>query len=333
MMSNPQELIAGYLDETLSPEEHAEFVQWLQGSADNQRLFARAVLLHDRLRGELHAVAEMKAVSSSVAVPGRLSKVRSSGHRAMAAISAVAVAVIAIIAVWKGVGETPASAAVVELDRLISVSAQSTDRTYQIAVEEMISEASRAKWDVMVRPPKPPMDGAVLHVRHGNKFVLLRTTPEGSPFVTGSNGHSSWAVRPEGPVRVSSDVTRFHRDLPGHEHSMPLINIDEGLERLRAAYEIQLLPVEVPDEGRQGAEPPLRLLVAVKKRGQRGPRRVEITYVVSTGQIRELRFVDMPYGPDRLTLRLTLVEQRELGSAFFDHASHHDSARRVEFEE
>ncbi len=60
---------------------------------------------------------------------------------------------------------------------------------------------------------------------------------------------------------------------------------------------------------------------------------MEITYVMSTGQIRQIRFVEMPYGPERLTLRMTLVDERHRGAAYFDHESHHDPMRLVEFEE
>jgi hypothetical protein len=74
------------------------------------------------------------------------------------------------------------------------------------------------------------------------------------------------------------------------------------------------------------------VLVAVKKRGHRGPQRVEITYEVETGLIRQMRFVEMPYGPERLTVRLTLEEEVHLGTEFFRHASHHGPERIVEEE-
>ena len=48
--------------------------------------------------------------------------------------------------------------------------------------------------------------------------------------------------------------------------------------------------------------------------------------------IRQMRFVEMPYGPERLTLRLTLAEERSLGADFFRHQSHHDPERVVEEE-
>ncbi len=40
----------------------------------------------------------------------------------------------------------------------------------------------------------------------------------------------------------------------------------------------------------------------------------------------------LPYGPERLTLRMTLVEEQDLGTKFFDHESHHGSDRVVEEE-
>jgi hypothetical protein len=255
--------------------------------------------------------------------------------RPIATTAAAIVAAMLLMAVlWKGFGETSASAAVVELNRIIAANAQPTDRTYQITLEEAAlspRRGERPESPERGRPPKPPMEGAVLHVRGGGQFVLVRKTAEGLPFVTGSNGQTSWAVRPDGPVRFSSDLTRFCHDLPGHEHSMPLINIRDGLERLRDAFDVQLLPVENGDEANVDDEPS-RLIVAVKKRGFRGPQRVEVTYSVRSGLIRQMRFVEMPYGPERLTLRMTLVEEQDLGAKFFDHESHHGSDRVVEEE-
>jgi hypothetical protein len=46
------------------------------------------------------------------------------------------------------------------------------------------------------------------------------------------------------------------------------------------------------------------LIVATKRRGQRGPRQVEVSYDPANDQLLAIRFVDMPYGSGRLTLRL-----------------------------
>lgn len=344
-MPDSQALINGYLDETLTPEESAAFVEWLHESPHNRERFAEAVWLHDRLRGESLAIAAMTPQTQPNAVstwatgtsrPWQSRPWQSGGWvRSVAVMLGLGGVVVVLAVLWKEVGETPAAAAVGELNRLIAASAAATDRTYRIAVEDVAIPAKRDErrsTPESDRPPKPPLDGAVLHVRGGQQFVLIRTTEEGLPFVTGSNARTSWAVRPDGPVRVSTDLTRFHRDLPGHESAIPLINIQDGLAELRERYEVRLLPLESDEGDVQPADAPRRLLVATKKRGIRGPRRVEITYVVTTGQIQQMRFLDMPYGPERLTLRLTLLEERDLGSRFFDHVSHHTPDRIVEEE-
>jgi hypothetical protein len=326
-------LISGYLDETLTSSEHDLLRTWLHKSPANARQFAEAVLLHDRLRGEHQALL---AIADSVGTVAR--ELATPQSRRLLSFSAAAsvllVAVAVLLVIWVGLVGTPVSAAA-ELKRIIAANTQLLDRTYQITVEEPALMDRNAKRNLTSdsRPPKPPINGATLYVRNGNQFVLVRQTAEGFPFITGSNGRSSWAVRSEGPVRVSADLTRFNRDLPGHEHSMPLISITEGLDRLRAAYDIEVLPVEDGDAEVKGSGEQSRLMVAVKKRGFRGPRRVEITYFVNSGLIRQLRFVEMPYGPERLTLRLTLVEDGPLGVTFFDHESHHDANRTIEFEE
>jgi hypothetical protein len=334
MNSDPQDLVSGYLDDTLSPDEQHRLAQWLQESPENAGQFAQAMLLHDRLRNEqlaFLAIAEKGHPTSRQLLQGSLRE----RLRPLTAMAGVLIAAIVVMAVLiSGFSGTPASAAV-ELKRIIAASAHGKDRTYKITLEEPpLPERPRKRGEPSdQRPPKPPLDGAVLHVRGGNQFVLMRTTADGLPFMTGSNGHTSWAVRPDGPVRVSSDLTRFNRDVPGHEHAMPLISIEKGLDRMREAYVIEVLPVERHDNESGEAEEPTRLMVAVKKRGYRGPQRVEMTYSITSGLIRQMRFVELPYGPDRLTLRMTLIEEQQLGARFFDHESHHDSRRTVEFEE
>lgn len=351
MTRDEQPLIDGYLDETLGEAEHSALAQWIRESPENAVRFARAVLLHDRLRNEHLALAESRAEVGTVPVEAAAgaspslatsSSPPSAGRRSRSAVAiacAAVAAVLAAFATWQGAGDGNVSAAVGELDRLIAANARPADRSYRIAVEEEVAGRGREEGPSRPedrRPPKPPLDGAVLHVGGGGRFVLVRTTADGRPFVTGCDGRASWAVRPDGPVRCSPDLNRFNRDLPGHEHSMPLVDVRDGLERLRAAYDIALLPGGADDaeDGEPGASvDPQGLLVAVKKPGFRGPRRVEIAYSAGSGSIRQMRFVGMPYGPDRLTLRLTLVEERSFSPGFFDHGFHHAPDRPVEHEE
>ncbi|QDU98607.1 hypothetical protein [Lignipirellula cremea] len=330
MSIDAPQLIHGYLDDSLSEEEQQLLSEWIKSDAQHAQAFAAAVLLHDRLRDECTMLAqgEEQAQPLAASPPRRW-------LRSFVAVATIACCVlIAAVFLWHGVSSTPTAAAV-ELDRIIAVNSSPTDRTFSISLEETSfpEERRKAVQTERHRPPKPSIDGALLHVRGPNQFVLQRKVPEGQLFVTGSNGRVSWAVRPDGPVRFSSDLTRFNHDVPGHEQAMPLNNLHDGLEQLHAAYVVQVLPVESLEDDTAVAAEPSRLLVAVKKPGFRGPRRVEITYAAASGQIRQIRFVDMPYGPERLTLSMTLVDERPLGAAYFDHESHHDPLRVVEFEE
>jgi len=324
-------LIDAYLDETISPEEFAALEAWIAGSPANAAEFARAVALHDRLRGELQARAEnvIPVTTGNDSISRRTSRIRVPRWAAWTATALVAGLLCLVL--WNGPGTSTAAAAVVELNRLIETNAAAADRTWNIVVENVAEQRTRRgrKSAAEVgRPPKPPLDGAQLHVRHGGQFVLIRRTLEGLPFVTGSDGVTSWAVKPGGSVRVSADLNEFNRDLPGHEEGLPLINLDDGLTRLRTAYDIQV--VGATDAGWPAVAD--RLLVGTKRRGFRGPERVEIAYTEDSGRILGIRFIEMPYGPDRLTIRLTLESESELGPAFFGHAAHHAPDSSVETE-
>ncbi len=329
MTHDPSQLVSRYLDDLLTADEHRDLQDWLRSSPDHTREFARIALLHDHLRGEQMAISLMPP--SQPNQPHAVPAVPRQPWRSFIISVGVVAAFVTLLLASLEIGKTPAVAAT-ELKRLIAAQDTELDRTYRIAVEDV--PAPQRKRQPVVddnRPPKPPLDGAILHVRKGNQFVLIRQMADVRQFVTGSNGRTSWAVRPDGPVRVSTDLTRFNRDLPGHEHDFPLIEIERGLAHLQDAYDVQLLPIENADD-RAAEDLPTRLLVAVKKLGHRGPQRVEITYVVRTGQIRQLRFIEMPYGPAHLTVRLTQEEGHPLGPAFFDHQSHHGVDRVVERE-
>jgi hypothetical protein len=110
-----------------------------------------------------------------------------------------------------------------------------------------------------------------------------------------------------------------------------MCHLSDALERLQSVSDLALLPIEDSDNDSEDAER-RRLLVATKKRGQRGPRRVEITYFAASGLIESLRFVDMPYGPERVTVRLSLMPSPSLSEDFFHHRAHHAPDREIEIE-
>jgi len=104
-----------------------------------------------------------------------------------------------------------------------------------------------------------------------------------------------------------------------------------GLGRLRQAYQVHL-STPGPEEYEVPDGETVRMLVAVKKPSERGPQRVEIAYESKSGHILHMRFVQMPYGPDRLDLRLSLMNENEPPLNFFEHTSHHTPDRKVETE-
>lgn len=340
-MSEPRKLIDGYFDDTLTAEQFETLSAWINASQENALTFAKASLLHDRLRNTFVIAREISAnftlpregkVETSEATSTSILKMPAETARVMfwRTTAAASVLVAGLVILWFGIGTPTASAAIRELDRIIVNSIRSRDRTFAIVVEDITPER-RGNRPESSRPPKPPLDGATLHVRSNNQFVLIRKTQDGMPFITGSNGLQSWAINTRGPVRVSSDIHRFDHDLPGHETSIPLTNLHQGLQQLKRAYNLtfsSLGPEEfAPEQGDDA-----RLLVAVKKPRERGPQRVEIVYDSVTGRILRMRFVQMPYGPDRLDLRLSLVSEEELQSDFFEHSNHHAPDRKIETE-
>lgn len=355
MSSSVEDLMDGYFDESLSQEQFQQLNQWIKSDPLHAQRFASELLLHDRLRNEFvtnelidqPSKAEQSTVNDPALVraderPNVVTLAGSIGNtwtRSVIAMATTACLVLISLAfLWNGLGSTSASAAVMELNRIIAANRQSLDRTFLISVEEsVVQEDARRDSPEHRRPPKPTLDNAILDVRGSNQFVLKREVEPGVFFVTGSNGTSSWAVRPDGPVRMSDDLTRFNRDLPGHERSLPINNIEDGLDALQTAYNLELLSVERiegEDQGRdvESETEATQQMVATKKPGFRGPERIEILYTAASGQIRQMRFIDMPYGRNIVTLKMTLIEEQPFAADHFDHESHHDPKRIVEFE-
>ena len=210
----------------------------------------------------------------------------------------------------------------------------SVDRTFAISVLDAVIPPKHQDRNSPERrrPPKPSLDGAVLDVRGPDQFVLRRQNAQGEWFITGRNSATSWAIRPDGPVRYSDDLLEFARDLPGHEDGLPINNLHDGLEALRTAYDLELGPEEVAESTTTSDDEPNRRMIAIRKPGFRGAMKVEILYTESSGRIIELRFDQMSYGPQQITLTMTAVEDQTFPDNYFDHSHHHGPERDVEYE-
>jgi hypothetical protein len=321
MTTDPDSLIHGYLDDELGDESLRQLNDWLGQDPTNARRFAFAALLndrlHDRLRSDLTVEAEFRR-GVKVTPPPRL---RTWAHRALIPMCAAAIVVFGLLGLHLTTSRHT-HAAEAELERLIAASDQDVDRTYRIA--------SLNKPQPPGPPPdqdrarvRPPIDGALLHARGGNRHVLVRRFPSGQTFITGSNGHESWAIPPDGPVHVSSDPTRYRGAAPGEKQNVPF-QIPQALSQLRDAYDLQI------EEGDAGHGVFSRLVARKRSANVRGPWRVELWFHSGSDVIERMRFEGLPSAnANTLSLELQLVDEHDLGPDFFEHGSHHAADRVV----
>lgn len=334
--------IWAFLDRQLSPAELADFEDWLRESLEHRAEFARVAMLHDRLRGLLGDRKRLESHFEASAVkPGKtLGQRRTDRERRIRwAISsaAVAVALVVGLVLWQGFGSNELRASVVDLQRLNDWSRRLESRSFRIHVlaerpQPEKGRRGREKSEPAVPPPpKRPLDAALLHARGDSQFVLEQQVPGEGTYLTGYDGEVGWSVSPQGSVRTSKDLNRFNRDVPGHEHQLPLNSLFASLDRLEAAYRLQIFSAAEPEvPATTGAT---SLLVASKKRGQRGPERIEVTYESNTGRILGMRITDMPYGPRRLDLELSLEAEGTLEHDFFKYQSHQAGSRPLTLED
>ena len=307
-------LINGYLDNMLTEGQEAELNAWVKLGPENAAAFAGAIRLHDRLRDVIRAELMMAPAGNT------LEKARppaGSGHSRLWRRASVVGGLAALIAVALTVAwltHPTAASAATELDRLINSSASTGDRTYVIRNLDSQPELPDER--------RPPIDGATLYVRRPSQYVLIRRFPDARQFITGSDGERSWAIPPDGAVRVSADPMRFRGPVPGSQHGIPFLDLRSDLIQLRDAYVVTLQKPQ--SNGWRG-------LMALKKSADyRGPRQVELWYDAATGVIHRMVFDGMPRargGPNSVAVELS--EQRDLGAAFFKHESHHGPDREV----
>jgi len=315
MTDRIDDLIHKYLDETLTASEHDELATQIKSDPQVARRLAEVACLHDRLRNlvsldqdEQLSAAQKPAINS--ASPARRS--------ILSMVTAACLLLGAGLIFWK-VGSTPAIAAAAELQRIIEANSTLESRTYRISSLDSLEDE-----DLPVRGgQKPPLDGALLHVRGSEEYVLERFFSDGTRFITGSDGQIAWAIPPRGRVRVSRDPERFRGVVPGQQHSIPFIDMRASLEQLADAYELRVDQTIAEDGTRQ-------LNGSRRSDASGGPKEVTIWYDAESGVIQRMQLSRLPRnqgGPRSVVLEL--VEQREMNDEFFQHSSHHSPDREV----
>ena len=68
LIPNARELIDGYLDDALTADQQAELSAWIKANPENARIFAEAMLLHDRLRNTLGTAETPDAILPSLII-------------------------------------------------------------------------------------------------------------------------------------------------------------------------------------------------------------------------------------------------------------------------
>lgn len=302
-----EERIHLYFDGMLNSDNEKHLGEWLKASSDNALQFAQLAKLHDR----------MPSIVKSREVAGKaLVKRQSAKNRWALAGGMVAMLAGCILAIWWPMaGKLNASMA---LERLIEASDGLGDRAYLITNQdpEYIPADGRM----------PSIDGAMLYVRAPDMYVLVRRFHDGRTFVTGCDGERSWAVPPDGKVRVSADPMRFRGPIPGQQHGIPFVDLRSDLVQLRDAYTVRLESIQ--SNGWQA------LLAEKKSARQRGPRQLKLWFAPATGVIHRMVFEGMPQaqgGPRSVAVELQ--NQHALLPDFFHHTSHHGPDRNVVEEE
>lgn len=302
-----RELLNAWFDGELTSAQREQLEQRLSRSPHFARAAARAARLHDALERELRPLARTPAPS-----PARVERGR---WRWLAAAAALAV----LIAVWNVATSSRASAAQSELARVVAARVDG-DRTFALSV---LADAPtrRAGED----RSQAPLDGARLHLRGPECYVLVRVDERGQRTISGFDGAQSWSVAPRGPARVSDDPLRFRGALPGHQHGLPFVDPRDGLAELARSYDLELEREALLD-GRRLA----RIDATRKPDVGRGPKRVEVWFDPDSARLVRLVLDRLPQaksGPRAVAI--DFVDDRTLPPDFF-HVSHHAPGRALE---
>ena len=314
-----------WLDEDSGPESD-------QGPAMPEAMYpqvAEAVVVHGLLtdigrrfpaEDEMRVDSVMQAIEEPVTPEKPASWAWLFGRPKRTAFAAtVMVACVALIFIFQGINPTEAAAA--SLERIIAVAQQSIDRTYTIRViDEYPTSTPRNE-------KQGNIDGAILHVRGPNKYVLIRELKDGRQRFTGCDGTESWAMREDGPVHVSSDLNRFRGGLPGEQQDLPFINLQSQLKQLQEKYFVESLP----EAGREFEGRAMMGLVCLRKSHEvRGPKRVELWADRKTGAIHRMLMDNLPRGKGGpRSVMIQLKNESEFPADFFSHTAHHEPGRQI----
>ena len=226
------------------------------------------------------------------------------------------------------------SAAMASLEKVVEAAAKPFDRTYKVRVvdeyprEKRPRNLSQEAWD---RKTPEQIDGATIHVRGADEYVMTVLLKTGETRTSGCDGQVSWSFRDNGPVHVSTDLNRFRGGIPGNQQDMPFLNIHANLSQLKIGFD-----VELADEQVTGADGTLlaRLTCTRKSSDVRGPKQVDVWFDAVDGTVHKMLLDGLPRGRGGpKSVMLELVDQSKMASDFFSHHTHHEPGKRIRHED
>lgn len=303
-MNADAEMFQSLLDGALPEPDRVALNERLRADPAARAEFARQM--------KLHALLQWRTGRVSVAAPQKPRRVVF-GPSWQWAGWGVAAALVFGFALFMSL-PSPAAAAI---SQIISAWGQAHDRSYTITVLE------GGAWQPLKDGRQVSYEGATLHLRGGAQFVLERMLDRGGKVITGSDGTTNWDIRGKGPVRLTTDVSRFRGGIPGEYQSVPFLDLGGLLDSMKEDYDLTLR--ESDDD------PAVRQLTAHKRyRERRGLPRMEFTFRRATGTIVSMTLHGLPQekgGPR--AVRLTLTSEAAFPADFFTHQAHHESDREV----
>lgn len=313
---------------------------------DSSELIADSLLIHglladiggrdheqetQNLRGVMKRIdSESDSKTATLARPSG-----TDGRRRFAILTSALTIAAAVLVVFVVLGPRQnVSAAMASLEKVLEAAAKPFDRTYLVHVVEEYPHDKRPKnlsREAWGRESKQQIDGATLFVRGANQYVLTVMLPSGEKRTSGCDGEVSWAFREDGPVLVSTDLSRFRGGVPGQQQDIPFMNIHAHISRLRSGYEVDLTDEQefVPN-GTQ-----LSQLVGVRKsRDVRGPKQIEIWFDADNGTVHRMLLDGLPRGHSGpKSVMLELEDETNLSPDFFSHDAHHEPGKRIRYED
>lgn len=296
--------IIALLDGTISEEDREALNALLRTDEAARAEFAQQM--------KLHALLSWRAG----AVPVTMPKVKPPVWRSTWQWAGWAAAAAAVVIGFAVVMFSP-SPAMASVTQMMSALSHALDRTYTIRVLE------GDPWFPLKVNRFANYEGAKLYLRTNSQYVLERTLDRGESSFMGSDGKVNWDIRHDGPVRISHDLERFRRGLPGREQDVPFLDLSGLLSSLESGYELETT--------NDAADPSLRVLRATKRsRNVNGPREMTFAYRPETGVIVRMHLLGLPReegGPRSIELHLT--SESPLPADFFSHTAHHEAERQI----